>query len=125
MRYALVALALLLTSSAVAQEAPSFEPIYIGTPTRDRYIAACLDAASAQSVLDEQKAHGVVAAQKLFAATGACFVMQADFVALRLIAEVDMGSHVVRIVEVGSVKNPKAQHLFVLTESPLLDGITV
>jgi hypothetical protein len=124
MRYVLFALAVLFVSPAAAEDALNLEPIYVGAPTRDRHIAACLDAATAQRVLVEQQERGADSAQKMFVATGVCFVMQADFVALRLVAEVDMGTHKVRIVEVGSLTSPDAPHLFVLTESPLLDGIT-
>jgi hypothetical protein len=124
MRYVLIALAVLIMSAAQAEDPLSLEPIYVGAPTHDRHIAACLDAATAQRVLEEQVAHGATEAQKMFLTTGVCFVMQADFVALRLVAEIDMGTHKVRIIEIGSLTVPDAPHLFLLTESPLYDGIT-
>jgi len=124
MRYALIALAFLVMTPAVADEPANFAPIYIGAPTRDRHIAACLDAATAEHILAEQQAHGAAQAQEMFLATGSCFIMQADFVALRLVAEVDVGTHKVRIVEIASLTIPDAPHLFILTESPLLEGIT-
>ncbi len=124
MRYLLIALAALTMSSASAEEARKFEPFYIGTPTHDRYISACLDVATAKRVLAEQQENGAMSAKMMFIATGVCFVMQADFVVLRQVDEVDMGTHKVRILEVGPVNNPEAQHLFVITESPLYEGIT-
>ena len=124
MRYILIALAVLSISSASAEEARNFEPIYVGTPTHNRYIAACLDAATARRVVAEQETNGTASAQLMFMSTGVCFVMQADFVALRVVDEVDMGTHLVRIIEVGSVTNAKAQHLYIITEAPLLEGIT-
>ncbi|MEM7121391.1 MAG: hypothetical protein AAF563_08960 [Pseudomonadota bacterium] len=128
MRYVLIALTALSLSAAFsfasAQQTPDFEPLYVGMPNHDTFIAACLDEASARQVLAEQKVNGAAAARKVFAATGMCFQMRADFIAIRVVGEVDMGTHVVRIIEVGSIRDTSAQHLFIITEAPLLEGIT-
>lgn len=124
MRYIFVVLAALSITIGSAQGALAFEPLYVGMLNQSRQISACLDKASAQHVLTEQQRNGAAAAQQAFEATGNCFTMQADFIALRVVDEVDMGTHVVRIVEVGSIRDTGGLHLFIMTEAPLLAGIT-